>query len=78
MNVYSSFKIELTVNTQNQPDLPNKSLDVIVDGSIYHLDSASYSNNGKIFRYNSADAKKLVDLLKQNADKTLHFCFNWK
>ncbi|WP_038234888.1 hypothetical protein [Xenorhabdus szentirmaii] len=70
--------IELTVNTQNQPDLPNKSLDVMVDGSIYHLDFASYSNNGKIFRYNSADAKKLVDLLKQNVDKTLHFCSNWK
>ncbi|WP_338882657.1 hypothetical protein [Xenorhabdus sp. TH1] len=68
--------MQLQVDTQNQPDLHGKDLEVTVDNYTYHLgpspDSSIYLD------YTSDGAKKLGDLLKQNLGKTLHFCFNWK
>ncbi|CDG21696.1 conserved protein of unknown function [Xenorhabdus poinarii G6] len=69
--------IELQVDTQNQPDLWNKNLEVVVKGSTYNLGSSS-SHSTTDFEYTSDGAKQLGDLLTQNVDKTLYFCFNWK
>ncbi|MDE1494871.1 DUF2829 domain-containing protein [Xenorhabdus bovienii] len=68
--------IELQVDTQNQPDLGSKSLEVEVNGSTYNLGPAIGSTTD--FNYSSGDAQKLGDLLEQNVRNTLHFCFNWK
>ncbi len=65
----------LQVDTQNQPDLLNKNLEVIVNGSTYHLGPPSGSSG---YSHTSDGAKQLGDLLKQNVGNTLHFCFNWK
>ncbi|MCP9270510.1 DUF2829 domain-containing protein, partial [Xenorhabdus sp. XENO-1] len=65
-------------------ELFKKELTVIVDGTPYHLGSSTDSNLfGKkqyefAGKYNSNKAKELGNLLKQNVDNTLHFCFNWK
>ncbi|MDC9614206.1 DUF2829 domain-containing protein [Xenorhabdus khoisanae] len=66
----------LQVDTQNQPDLYSKNLEVTVDGSTYNLGSSS--DHATFFVYASDSAKQLGDLLKQNVGNTLHFCFNWK
>ncbi|MGJ0630182.1 Thoeris anti-defense Tad2 family protein [Xenorhabdus bovienii] len=61
-----------------------KDLTVTAGGIPYHLGSstdASLSGEGKYEfagEYQNNDAPKLGDLLKQNVDKTLSFCFNWK
>ncbi|WP_338803117.1 MW1434 family type I TA system toxin [Xenorhabdus griffiniae] len=70
--------IQLQVDTQNQPDLWDKDLEVTVNGSIYNLGSSSSST--PYFDYNSDGAKQLGDFLKQNVGNTtpIHFCFNWK
>ncbi|CDG17329.1 Thoeris anti-defense Tad2 family protein [Xenorhabdus doucetiae] len=77
----NSQEIDLSVDTQNQPDLYRKNLEVMVDGSTYHLGASRNSTANTIttdFVYELGDAKKLGDLMKQNLDKTLRFCFNWK
>ncbi|MBD2812276.1 DUF2829 domain-containing protein [Xenorhabdus sp. Vera] len=72
----SSGTIQLQVDTQNQPDLSSKNLEITVNGSTYPL--GTYSSSTTDFVYTSDGAKNLGDLLKQNVDKTLHLCFNWK
>ncbi|PHM65281.1 hypothetical protein Xekj_04289 [Xenorhabdus sp. KJ12.1] len=71
------YIIALQVDTQNQPNLGGKTLEVVVNGSTYNL-GAYASNATNVFLYMSDGAKQLGDLLKQNVGKTLHFCFNWK
>ncbi|MDX8000297.1 DUF2829 domain-containing protein [Xenorhabdus sp. Reich] len=81
----SFYAIELAVDTENQPGLRSKSLEVTVNGSTYNLGS-SLGSSQNFFLYDLSDATKqqqgdllkLSDLLKQNVGKTLHFCFNWK
>ncbi|MDX7988491.1 hypothetical protein FE392_14310 [Xenorhabdus sp. 12] len=72
----TSGTIQLQVDTQNQPDLSSKNLEVTVDGSTFKLGSSSNATTD--FTFNSNGAKKLGELLKQNVGNTLHFCFNWK
>ncbi|MDE9447952.1 DUF2829 domain-containing protein [Xenorhabdus bovienii] len=61
-----------------------KNFTVTVGSVAYPLGSAKdHPLNGKqqyefVGLYGNDDAKKLGALLKQNVDKTLHFCFNWK
>ncbi|MDE9455505.1 hypothetical protein KKJ05_17430 [Xenorhabdus bovienii] len=81
----SFYAIELTVDTENQPGLRSKSLEVTVNGSTYNLGSSPGSSQN-FFLYDLSDATKqqqgdllkLSDLLKQNVANTLSFCFNWK
>ncbi|CDG21645.1 conserved protein of unknown function [Xenorhabdus poinarii G6] len=68
--------IVLLVDTQNQPDLGSKALEVTANGLTYNLGSTSKSTTD--FVYTSDGAKQLGDLLKQNVGNTLHFFFNWK
>ncbi|WP_340608547.1 Thoeris anti-defense Tad2 family protein [Xenorhabdus bharatensis] len=68
--------IQFQVDTQNQPDLYNRILEVTANGTTYNLGSSPNSTTN--FVYNSDGAKQLGDLLKQNLGKTLHFCLNWK
>ncbi|ETS29642.1 hypothetical protein BB987_21215 [Photorhabdus temperata] len=76
-NTIGTFgSIALQFDTQNQPDLGGKNLEVTVDGSTYSLGSRTGSTT--YFIYHSGGAPKLGDLLKQNVSKTLHFCLNWK
>ncbi|WP_446469253.1 Thoeris anti-defense Tad2 family protein [Xenorhabdus stockiae] len=71
--------MELKVDTQNQPDLGIKNLEVIVNGSTYNLGSIGpITPPVNRFLYISDGAKQLGDLIKQNKGKTLFFCFNWK
>ncbi|MDC9582948.1 DUF2829 domain-containing protein [Xenorhabdus sp. PR6a] len=73
--------VELQVTTQSQLNLPNKSLEVTVNGSTYHLGSSNLSPGSSTttdFTYTADGAKQLGEILKQNVDKTLHFCFNWQ
>ncbi|MDC9596189.1 Thoeris anti-defense Tad2 family protein [Xenorhabdus anantnagensis] len=69
---------------QKMQALFKKDLTVTVSDVLYHLGGIS---EGQITGedeyefagfYQDNDAKKLGALLKQNVDKTLHFCFNWK
>ncbi|MBD2786301.1 DUF2829 domain-containing protein [Xenorhabdus sp. DI] len=69
--------IKLQVDTQNQSDLPSKNLEITVDGSTYYIDSYKNSSATDLL-YDTGDAQKLGDLLKQNVGNKLHFCFNWK
>ncbi|WP_426576852.1 DUF2829 domain-containing protein [Xenorhabdus stockiae] len=62
--------IELEVDTENQPDLGNKTLEVAVNGSNYNLGSMSAGNPTSL-SYASDGAKQLGDLLKQNVGKTV-------
>ncbi|MDX7989248.1 DUF2829 domain-containing protein [Xenorhabdus sp. 12] len=71
------FDMDMNVSTQIQPDLGSKNLKVVVNGLTYDLGSLPGSPVARIL-YTSDGAKKLGDLMKQNVDKTLHFCFNWK
>ncbi|WP_083600988.1 Thoeris anti-defense Tad2 family protein [Xenorhabdus thuongxuanensis] len=70
------YTIELQVDTQNQPNLGSKTLEVTVNGSTYNLGTAGNSTTD--FNYTSDGAKQLGDLLKQNVGNTLSFCLNWK
>ncbi|WP_340609409.1 Thoeris anti-defense Tad2 family protein [Xenorhabdus bharatensis] len=69
---------------QKMRELFGKSLTITVNDESYYLGS---SDDNDIFgkkqyefagEYANDDAKKLGDILKQNAGKTLSFCFNWK
>ncbi|REF27184.1 hypothetical protein BDD26_1931 [Xenorhabdus cabanillasii] len=68
--------IGLRVDTQNQPDLGSKALEITANGSTYNLGTTAKSTTD--FVYASDGAKQLGDLLKQNVGNTLHFFFNWK
>ncbi len=69
---------------QKMVDLFGKDLTVTVGGVPYYLGSTLDSSIvGKqqyefFGRYYNTNAQKLGDILQQNVDKTLHFCFNWK
>ncbi|AOM39937.1 Thoeris anti-defense Tad2 family protein [Xenorhabdus hominickii] len=70
---------------QKMVELFAKDLTVSVNGVPYHLGSSTALQNmvGQkpyefIGQYTNDDAQKLGALLKQNVNKTLHFCFNWK
>ncbi|PHM68681.1 MW1434 family type I TA system toxin [Xenorhabdus sp. KJ12.1] len=68
--------IALQVDTQNQPDLGSKALEVTANGSTYNLSPGSNSTTD--LYYTSDGAKQLGDLLKKNVGNTLSFCFRWK
>ncbi|PHM57046.1 hypothetical protein Xsto_04123 [Xenorhabdus stockiae] len=74
--------LQLEVDTQNQPYLGSKKLEIMANGSTYNLGVVSphvpYLET--YFLYISNGAKQLGDFLKQNVGNTtpIHFCFNWK
>ncbi|PHM46517.1 hypothetical protein [Xenorhabdus miraniensis] len=72
--------LQLEVDTQNQPYLGSKNLEIMANGSTYNLGSVSphAPSLETYFLYVSDGAKQLGELLKHNLGNTLHFCFNWK